>query len=184
MTKSIREFFRTLKVVLTLLCGFFLLNISKSFAEEINSWGELIRKGEIYYKKKGNIPYTGVLRNYFPTGEISLINNFKDGKQHGSFKSFHRNGNLAMEGQFLDGKQHGFWSEYYDNGKLYWKLEYIEGIAADGPFQMFHKNGQIKSEVVYSNGKPASNWMYYDEYGKKERVDIYEDGKFFYEKYF
>ena len=89
-----------------------------------------------------------------------------------------------MEGQFLDGKQHGFWSEYYDNGKLYWKLEYIEGIAADGPFQMFHKNGQIKSEVVYSNGKPASNWMYYDEYGKKERVDIYEDGKFFYEKYF
>ena len=52
MTKSIREFFRTLKVVLTLLCGFFLLNISKSFAEEINSWGELIRKGEIYYKKK------------------------------------------------------------------------------------------------------------------------------------
>ena len=74
-----------------------------------------------------------------------------------------------MEGQFLDGKQHGFWSEYYDNGKLYWKLEYIEGIAADGPFQMFHKNGQIKSEVVYSNGKPASNWMYYDEYGKKEK---------------
>ena len=58
--------------------------------------------------KKGNIPYTGVLRNYFPTGEISLINNFKDGKQHGSFKSFHRNGNLAMEGQFLDGKQHDF----------------------------------------------------------------------------
>ena len=51
MTKSIREFFRTLKVVLTLLCGFF-DKYFKSFAEEINSWGELIRKGEIYYKKR------------------------------------------------------------------------------------------------------------------------------------
>lgn len=184
MIKNIRDSLSNLKIVLPLLFVFLSINISKNFSEEINSWGELIRKGEIYYKKKGNIPYTGVLRNYFSTGEISLINNFKDGKQHGSFKSFHRNGNLAMEGQFVDGKQHGLWSEYYDNGELYWKLEYIKGVEANGPFKMFHKNGKIKSEVVYSEGKPASNWIFYDEHGKKERIDIYEDGKFFYEKYF
>ena len=115
----------------------FLAKYFKKLCRRINSWGELIRKGEIYYKKKGNIPYTGVLRNYFPTGEISLINNFKDGKQHDN--SFHRNGNLAMEGQFLDGKQHGFWSEYYDNGKLYWKLEYIEGLQLTVPSKCFTK---------------------------------------------
>ena len=50
-------------------------------------------------------------------------------------------------------------------------------------FQMFHKNGSIKSEVVYKNDKPATNWKYFNEEGKIERIDIYKDGKFFYEKY-
>ena len=49
---------------------------------------------------------------------------------------------------------------------------------------MFHKNGSVKSEVVYKNDKPSTNWIYYDEYGKKEKEDVYENGKFFYEKYF
>ena len=48
---------------------------------------------------------------------------------------------------------------------------------------MFHKNGSLKSEVVYENDKPSTNWIYYDENGKKEKEDVYENGKFFYEKY-
>ena len=89
-----------------------------------------------------------------------------------------------MEGEFIEGKQNGEWSEFYDNGSLYWKLEYTNGKKEDGLFRMYHKNGAIKSEVLNENDRPASNWVYYDENGKKERIDFYEDGKFFYEKYF
>ena len=67
---------------------------------------------------------------------------------------------------------------------MYWKLNYKNGIKQDGLFRMFHKNGEVRSEVIYKNDKPSSNWTYFDENGKKEKVDIYKDGKFFYEEYF
>ncbi len=89
-----------------------------------------------------------------------------------------------MTGSFDEGKQVGFWFEYYDDGSLYWKLEYINGKKIDGPFQMFHKNGALKSEVIYKNDKPSTNWIYYDKDGRKEKEDVYKNGKFIYEKYF
>ena len=54
----------------------------------------------------------------------------------------------------------------------------------DGPFQMFHNNGALKSEVIYKNDKPITNWIYYDKDGRKEKEDVYQNGKFIYEKYF
>ena len=163
---------------------FFFYLYTNLYAEELNSWEQLIKKGNTYFKKSDNKPFTGVLKNFFETGELSIIDHFKDGKQHGNFKSFHKNGQLSMTGEFIDGKQNGEWSEFYDDGSLYWKLNYKNGIKQDGLFRMFHKNGEVRSEVIYKNDKPSSNWTYFDENGKKEKVDIYKDGKFFYEEYF
>lgn len=172
------------------LFSLYLLLISLTFfsfnvnCEEINSWNQLVRKGDRFFKKSDNTPFTGILKNFFPSGSISLIDNFKDGKQHGEFKSFHENGKLSMNGIFKNGLQHGEWTEYHDNGALYWKLSYNNGVEKDGLFRMFHSNGSIMSEVTYGKGKPVSNWVYFDENGKKERIDIYQNGKFFYEKHF
>ena len=49
-------------------CSLFFINLE---AEEIDSWGKLVKKGNTYYKKSDNQPFTGVLKNLFPTGEIS-----------------------------------------------------------------------------------------------------------------
>ena len=168
------------------LIGFlYLLFVSMDVSsDEINSWEQLVKKGNTYYKKSDNLPFTGILKNFFESGEISLIDHFKNGKQHGKFKSFHKNGKLSMVGDFFDGKQNGEWFEYYDDGSLYWRLIYKNGVKKDGVFRMYHKNGKIRSEVLYENDKPASNWIFFDESGKKEREDVYKDGKFFYEKYF
>ena len=75
------------------------------------------------------------------------------------------------------------WFEYYDDGSLFWNLKYINGKKEDGIFQMFHKNGKIHSEVTLKNGEPITNWVYFDDTGEKERIDIYKDGQFFYEKH-
>ena len=88
-----------------------------------------------------------------------------------------------MKGQFFEGQKIGDWFEFHDDGSLYWKLSYIDGKIKDGLFQMFHKNGQIRSEVTYKNDKPSTNWTYYDENGEVERIDVYRNGKFFYEKH-
>ena len=131
-------------------------------ADEVNSWGELLKKGDTYFKKSDNQPFTGVLKNFFSTGEISVIDHFKDGKQHGEFKSFHKNGNISMKGNFFEGKQNGDWYEYYEDGALYWKLNYKNGLKKDGLFEMFHQNGKLRSKVFYKNNKPYTNLLYFD----------------------
>lgn len=174
-----------LKIELLKFISFTLLSFltSLSLAEEISSWDQLIRKGDIFFKKSDNLPFSGLLQSYYPSGQISLIDNFKNGKQHGDFISFHENGNVSMSGNFKNGKQHGWWSEYHPNGSIFWKLEYIEGVEQDGLFRMFHDNGKISSEVTYKDGKPISNWVHFDNSGKKSKIEYYENGKFFYEEH-
>ena len=164
----------------SLIILLFSLNLN---AEELSSWSELIKRGNTYFKKSDDKPFTGILKNFFPSGKISVIDHFKDGKQHGEFKSFHENGNISMKGKFINGKQDGFWFEYYDDGSLYWKLKYTMGEKADGLFKMYHQNGNVKSEVIYKDNKPSTNWVYFDDKGNKERIDIYKNGKFIYEKH-
>ena len=151
-------------------------------SKTLSSWSELVKKGSRYYEKKTNEPFTGILKNFFPSGELSVLDHFKDGKQHGEYLSYHPNGTILMKGKFKEGKQHGEWFEYHENGKLYWKLKYVNGKSADGLFQMFHSNGKLESEVTFGDGKPITNWFYYNELGVKEKVKIYENGIFIYEK--
>ena len=153
-------------------------------SEEINSWNDLVRKGNIFYKKSDNQPFSGILKNHYPSGKLQLIDNFKNGMQHGEFKSFYENGKVSMSGMFKKGKQHGQWKEFHEDGSIYWKLNYYDGLEEDGLFRTFHKNGEIMSEVTYLSGRPNSNWIHFDELGKKIKVEYYENGKFFYEEHF
>ena len=81
------------------------LNVSLVNAEELDSWGKLVLKGTTYFKKSNNKPFTGILKNFHSSKSISLISNFKEGKQHGEFKTFHLNGELSIKGQFVNGKK-------------------------------------------------------------------------------
>ena len=152
-------------------------------ADELSSWDELVRKGNRYLKKSDNKPFSGVLKNFYESGKISLKGDFSDGYQHGDFKTFHENGRISPQGQFKLGKQDGLWIEFHENGSIHWKLKYLEGKKEDGLFLMFHANGQMKSKVTYEDNVPSTNWIYYNEDGEKERIDIYKNGKFFYEKH-
>ena len=76
-----------------------------------------------------------------------------------------------------------FGQEYHEDGSVYWNLRYINGITEDGMFRMYYPDGSVESEVTYGNGKPITNWVYFDKNGNKERVKVYENGTFIYEKY-
>ena len=58
---------------------FFLIFIFETnlLSEEINSWNDLVRKGNIFYKKSDNQPFSGILKNHYPSGKLQLIDNFK-----------------------------------------------------------------------------------------------------------
>ena len=166
-----------------LLIFLLLFSFSKISAEVLTSWSDLERRGTTYFNKSTDEPFTGTLKNFHSNGQIALIDNFKNGKQHGEYFSYHPNGKPLLKGIFKNGKQHGVWSEFHEDGSLYWNLKYINGKTEDGIFKMFYPDGSLESEVTYGDGKPITNWIYYDRKGNKERIKIYEKGIFIYEKY-
>ena len=85
----------------TLFLTIFILGANLS-SEELDSWNQLVRKGDLFLKKSDQKPFSGVLKNYHPSGKLSLIDNFENGMQHGVFKSFYENGNILMSGVFKD----------------------------------------------------------------------------------
>ena len=104
--------------------NFFFIVLLFSFSvhsnAEINSWNELTKRGNTFYTKTDDKPFTGILKNFHESGSVSLIDNFKNGKQHGDFKTFHENGEISMKGQFFEGKKTGDWFEFHDDGSIYW----------------------------------------------------------------
>ena len=110
----LRIFIRNLLVILP---SFKFIFFSLPNSKTLSSWSELVKKGSRYYEKETNEPFTGVLKNFFPSGKLSVLDNFKDGKQHGEYISYHQNGKILMKGKFKEGKQHGEWSEYHKNGE-------------------------------------------------------------------
>ena len=66
------------KILNYILILFFAFVDCKTYAEEVNSWNELLRKGDIFFSKSSKLPFTGILKNYYPSGKLSLIDNFKN----------------------------------------------------------------------------------------------------------
>ena len=82
--------------VFLIICS--LLNFSATYSAEIlKSWSDLERRGDTFFKKETNEPFTGILKNFYPDGKLSLIDNFKNGKQHGEYKSYHPNGKILLK---------------------------------------------------------------------------------------
>ena len=59
-------------------------------------------------------PPDGPYTKYYPSGQIEIKGNFKDGIPHGLIENFYENGQLESRGNFIDGKlEDGLW-EYFD----------------------------------------------------------------------
>ena len=83
------------KIKLSILFIFFLISFSVHSNVEINSWNELTKRGNTFYTKTDDKPFTGILKNFHESGSVSLIDNFKNGKQHGDFRTFHEKNTTA-----------------------------------------------------------------------------------------
>ena len=93
------------KIKLIIFFTVFSISFSVHSNFEINSWNELTKRGNTFYTKTDDKPFTGILKNFHESGSVSLIDHFKDGKQHGDFKTFHENGEISMKGKFFEGKR-------------------------------------------------------------------------------
>ena len=100
---------------------------------------------------------------------------YKDDKQEGLWKFYHKNGQLALAGEMINGKEDGLWKSYPENGRSYSQREYVDGQYVN--YKEYFENGNLKTEFHYKNGeRHGKNNEYYED-GSKNIISNYNEGE-------
>ena len=76
----------------------------------------------------------------------STEKNYKNGLEHGSFKSLFDNGEIYKEGNYLEGRKDGLWKDYYPNGGI-WEEKTFKGM--DNSSKTYSESGQLENESIF-----------------------------------
>jgi antitoxin component YwqK of YwqJK toxin-antitoxin module len=76
----------------------------------LNSWD--------YNRKHCIIDGTGIIKYYYPDGNIQGISEMKDSKFHGRWTSYYPNGQIEYEHFFNNGAPVGTWKTWDKDGSL------------------------------------------------------------------
>jgi antitoxin component YwqK of YwqJK toxin-antitoxin module len=82
---------------------------------------------------------------YYPDGKPWSLNTFKDGLNHGPYKTWHENGQLYIDGHYNMGKEDGEWMTYYPTGQLNTRGLYKNGVKS-GVWSSYNLEGTNKRE--------------------------------------
>ncbi|MGB1937743.1 MAG: toxin-antitoxin system YwqK family antitoxin [Akkermansiaceae bacterium] len=150
----------------------------KVIAEAIDS-GELELKdqdgGKIAYAPNSDIPHTGWVKGTSDDRGFSLWQ-YKDGKEHGLYISWHPNGKKHYEYNLKEGLDHGLVTCWYENGKKEYQANYREGIR-HGLYSQWYESGQKRSESNLNDGVEHGLVTEWYESGKKKYQGNYKNGK-------
>ena len=140
--------------------------------EEVVTMDDLERRGDGFYKKSTDVPFTGKT-----TGQTQ--GTYKDGILDGPWVRYYWvNGQLWRKGDYKNGLREGPWVEYFNTGQLYWKSDFKNG-ERDGPWVSYYGNGQLGGKGDFKDGKKEGPWVYYNEDGtvNEELTGTYKNGK-------
>ena len=92
---------------------------------------ELQKRGEegaqLYYAPNSQTPYTGWVKQMGENGQLQVLHQLKDGKEHGLMTMWHENGQKSGEGHYKDGKEHGLATRWHENGQKGMEANFMNG---------------------------------------------------------
>jgi antitoxin component YwqK of YwqJK toxin-antitoxin module len=164
-----------------------------------NQNGIAIARGDLRLGKKD-----GVWREYFNTGALSKLDEFKTGLRngvslrlsflgqvqedacykndtlHGTRTTYTNNGRVKTLENFTGGKPDGSYKSYYDDQVLQEESTYKMGVR-DGVSHWYFKNGKPSAEYHYTNGRLNGSVMEFEDNGMLKSEGQYtnneEDGE-------
>jgi antitoxin component YwqK of YwqJK toxin-antitoxin module len=176
--------------------------------------GPFFKEEGVYYDRNTKLTLhrdtdarvTGVVKDFYETGQLERISIYKDGKPHGVYDYFYENGQLKERATFKEGKRDGAWEHYNETGQLNSSGNFKDG-QRDGLFQKFDENGQLEERATYKKGElnglaewfdngrleqrarykkgnRKGVWEYYDENGQLKKTENYKNELNFVLEYF
>lgn len=148
-------------------------NLATTQAVDLSEISISTKNGDRQYNGRA---FTGIARDYGPTGAIIREEQFVSGRRHGYLKvwfpdarpafegtyangrreglsqSWWSNGQRRSETWFVDDKPHGVALSWYSSGEKYKRYQYDFGTPT-GLQQAWRKNGKLYSNFEYRNGR-------------------------------
>ncbi len=98
------------------------------------------------------LPQDGVIKSFYPNGNVESEINFKDSIREGEAKFYSENGNIKEERNYVNGRVEGLVKLYSEAGKLK-EVYVIEDGRRDGPTSLFDENGNYLTDIYFESGK-------------------------------
>lgn len=139
----------------------------------------------------------GEWKEYYPSGKMRSLTEYKGGKIHGKrtrfYESgigmseeyyqnglkqrkcleFYENGNTKENSMWRNGQRNGATTTFYPTGKMKEMGVYLDGVP-HGNWDLYDENGRIRSRGAYKAGKKTGVWQIYDEKGAKIKEEKYD----------
>jgi len=120
----------------------------------------------IRYEVNQTTPFTGLVEDFYSSGQVKLKVNYKGGKKHGVETKWYENAKKESELNYKDGKEHGLHVLWYKSGSNMAEVNYKEG-RVNGLYTRWRKNGTKKLEQNFKDGQLDGVETTWDENGKK-----------------
>ena len=124
---------------------------------------QLQERGKLHYTINSKKPFSGQSTDYYPSGQIKEVINFKKGRPHGPYQSFYKNGQAKKIGTYKVSKygtsnRHGNWKYYGESGWLGFDTNYNEGDL-HGKYVSYYENGDVWKNGQFKDGEQVGEWV-------------------------
>ncbi|NCA84862.1 MAG: toxin-antitoxin system YwqK family antitoxin [Clostridia bacterium] len=101
-----------------------------------------------------------VARDYYPNGQVAIVQTYKNGVLQGVRRQYDEQGNLVS-------------GAYYENGVKTGSGITLNNGVRDGAWEEFYPDGSLRAAGIYSAGLKTGKWNYYHANGKLEQTGVY-----------
>lgn len=77
---------------------------------------------------------------------------------------FYPSRQVEVTGEYKDGERHGYWIYYFENGNV-WSEGFYNMGKNDGKRLTYFENGKLRYEAHYKDDERVGTWKFYDEAG-------------------
>jgi len=161
---------------------------------------DLVERKGVAYTINSQIPFTGVVPDYYDNGQLRSTSPYVGGKLQGLQQTYFQikddtpngsidSGPLKSQENFVDGKKDGFAQYYLKNGQLESKKHFTGG-KQDGAQLIYRKNGSLDSkkhfkdgkenglqETYHKNGQLSASWNLKEEVKHGPCEEYYKNGQ-------
>ena len=146
--------------------AFFLITLSGASQD-------LILENGMYCTTDGE-PFTGVKQQFYESGTLESVYNFKNGLLQEEVITYYPDGSTSEIGFFDQNKRVGTWKTFHSNGTVSAIASFDDG-KKNGAWRIYDQSGLCRLEMFYDQGIKIGHWTLFDEFAQVIDQKYFED---------